>query len=212
MQSTTTTTTTPPPRDAGRWSFRRFGADAEAQATSDTWDDIYRHGPALVAEIDRRKGDLYEAEATLTGPIDANIAGLPNKATLRAVRQRIRATTREMLESAGGAEEGADGTVHLRMPVEQWRRFCELAEQMDGLARALFANVQSGAEAVQNTQKSLKKLDTQLREFITTVWDLNSERAKAFPPFFTDLGPLHASVYGMGCMTTTSTPAKPKPH
>lgn len=208
MDSGTTTTTTTPANSPERhqWSFRRFGADVEGQATLDTWDSIYRHGPGLVKEIDRRMGDLYEAEAKVMGPVNTSVTGMPNKVKMRTLQQHVRSVTREIRTDylVGGTEED-DGMVHLRMPVEKWKRFQELTEQMDQLVKVLASKVSSSAEAVRNTQRSLKKIDTDIKEFIAMVMEFNRKRMAAFPPFYTELGSLHASLYGLGCMTTNTT-------
>jgi len=208
-----------------RWSFRRFGSHTEAQSTSDTWDDIYRYGPDLVAQVDSRKGELYEADSIVSGELRTNVAELPNNTTVRDLGKHIKTTieaihrspvVHKINEAMGESidvrpkDVGDEGArVVVEMSRVEWERFVDLLSKMDKLTAGLVKRVVDTASIVRSTQKSLKTLDAQLKEFIATVWGINAERAKAFPPFFTDLGPLHASVYGLGCMTSTTTTSAP---
>lgn len=198
-----------------RWSFKRFGADAEAQATVSTWDEIYRSGQTLFEQVDSRKGELYEAETMINHDLSGIIAGLPHPQNLHSLRKHIRSTMEgikgcpvtETIDSASVG--GEDEQINVSVSREEWDKFRELVNNMDHLSTALVRTVLTTSGIIKNTQKSLRTLDSNIKEFIATVWSINAERTKAFPPFFTDLGPLHASVYGLGCMTTQSTTKTP---
>jgi hypothetical protein len=205
-----------------RWSFNRNNASGEANATTDTWDALYRHAPPIFKQIDARIGELYEAEGTVFrnrsergdgSTVPTNITDLPNKTALRQVDRCLQETITRLMDGAiesgyaqcdDGGKTPSDAMITVKIPLAEWGELRRLMLQLKGSSSILVKNVGDTVDSIKNTQKSLKRLNTEIREFVATVWSINAERSKAFPPFFTDLGPLYPSVYGTGAVSTST--------
>lgn len=213
----------PPPR----WAFRRFDADAQAQAASDTWDELHRRGLSIMAEIDQDDGALYEASRrteesmrTLAIPrtTDCTAAARQSTAAARAllkILQEIapppppapadRGDGGDATGGAGGEEEDEEGVYIVPLNGRQIAGLCAHLETWVGEASKLAARTNATIENAQGTRKRLGELDTRIRDFILTIWSLNAEKAKAYPPFFSNIGPIESTLYGIGRTTTTTT-------
>lgn len=204
----------PPPR----WAFRRFDADAQAQAASDTWDELHRRGLSIMAEIDQDDGALYEASRrteesmrTLAIPrtTDCTAAARQSTAAARALLKILQEVAPPPPPSAGqgGEKEAGGGEEEVYIVPLTGRQIASLCAHLEtwvGEASKLAARTNATIENAQGTRKRLGELDTRIRDFILTIWSLNAEKAKAYPPFFSNIGPIESTLYGIGRTTTTT--------
>lgn len=197
-----------------RWSFRRFEADVQAQASADTWDELHRRGLAVLTEIDENDGSLYETSRQAEEAM--RVLAIPRTADCTAAARQSTAAARDLLATlqdvapltaAAGGEGGGDPDSNMYVVSLNARQIETLRRQLRAWvseASKLVARTNTTIETVRATRERLGAMDTRVRDFILTIWSLNAEKAKAYPPFFADIGPIESTLYGIG-RTTTST-------
>lgn len=194
-----------------QWSFRRFGADQEAQSASAVWDHMHRQAPRIFDGINDRKGELREAEETVWS-VAEDIVALPNQTSVRDTGKTIKNITESILkhpvvqEVSRAESPEEDALVVIEISKAEWQEFIGLVTRLNKGGVMMATRIVNSLKVIERSKNNLIELDREIREFIATVWRHNQQRAKAFPPFF-DLGPLNANVYGFGCVTTKVTNA-----
>jgi hypothetical protein len=248
------------------WSFRRFGADRQANTAVDTWDYLLDHSEKLLTGLNDRYRDLMQTEQQVRTWKQAAFPDQPNShdgstqeqsRNLSAPNDSIGHAPLNRADSHRIQRNCIDTATHLLQRIREQRRRHQqerLSHQVkhpDCPGSPTFATNDNDDDTAGNTTRpkpcactccmhlSLQSVDPQVgdlehllvvfirhsqallkhanaaltklhqtrtivsaqndkvREFINTVWSMNLEQNRAFPPFF-DLGPLDAPLYGIG--------------
>ena len=213
----------PPADSPPRWAFRRFDADVQAQATADTWDELHRRGLSIMAEIDQDDGSLYETSRQTEESMRA--LAIPRTTDCTAAARQSTAAARALLKilqeipppppspsssssSREGGKGGSDPDEEVYIVPLNGRQIAGLCKHLEAWvseASKLATRTNATIENARGTRKRLGELDTRIRDFILTIWSLNAEKAKAYPPFFSNIGPIESTLYGIGRTTSTTT-------
>lgn len=205
------------PDGAERWAFRRFDAPAQAQTAADTWEELHRRGLPIMTELQQHDGSLYETSRETEETMRA--LGIPRTTECSAAARQSAASARILLktlqqiapppppttpETPETLAKGEDAyTVTLSR-----RQIADLVRHLEAWlvdSGKLAARTNATIETAQATRKRLGEFNTRIRDFILTIWSINAEKAKAYPPFWSDIGPIEATLHGIGRTTTSKT-------
>ena len=207
------------PRPRVWTSFRRFGADIEAQGASETWHELRSRTAPLLEDLLHRRDDLYQAETALSTSMNltfvpriqdcrqANRSALDSARWLQLLLSSYAMDDDEAQEEEGEAEEEIvivlkrSELKDLQMHVSAWINH----------SQRMRACCESAIKSIKKSNEALAGVEAKLRDFIYNLWSFMAERSKAFPPYFKHLGPLHPSLYGMG-RVPPSPPAEAPPN
>ena len=103
---------------------------------------------------------------------------------------------------AGGGDDDpgfsdSDAVVYLRLRQHELEAMQRQLEVFVKGSRQLVSHCEAVIKTSNQAQAALSGELDAIRSFITTIWSTSAQTTKAFPPFF-DLGPLDASLYGIG--------------
>lgn len=209
----------PPSQEKPRrnWSFRRFGADDRAQAMTDTWDELQSVPLPILDRLTSHHRDLYQSEQVLHERSQAvfqdpssphqqhhTLSRKDASALVKETKQaaaRVLTTLNVVDQTQGSFDVDIDGEENKTMYIQMQRaEFVALQEELRRFVKGssqLASHCESVLKVSNEARTALgRELET-IRSFITTIWSINAENAKAFPPFL-DLGILDASLYGIG--------------
>ena len=212
MQAETTDSQRRPAEPAqaqpGPWtSFRRFGANIEAQGTSETWHDLHRLTTPLLEDLLHRRDDLYKAETALSDSMkltfiprvqDCRNANRNALDSARWLQLLLSSYAMDDDEAAEDEEEEAEEEIVIVLKRSELKDLQMHVSAWISHSQRMRACCESTVTATKKSNEALAAMEAKVLDFIYNLWSFMAERSKAFPPYFKHLGPLQPSLYGMG--------------
>ena len=205
------------PRHGPYTSFRRFGADIEAQGASETWHELRSLTSPLLEDLLHRRDDLYQAETALSASMELTFVPRikdcrqANRNALESARWlQILLSSYAPTATDTRAEEEAEDEEEAKEEEEEEEEIVIVLKRSElkdlqmhvsawiNHSQRMRACCESAIRSTKKSNEALGGVEAKLRDFIYNLWSFMAERSKAFPPYFKHLGPLHPSLYGMG--------------
>lgn len=186
-------------------SFRRLGADIEAQGASQTWTSLRSLTAPLLEELLHRRDDLYQAETVLSDSM--KLTFIPrivdcrnaNRSALDSARWlQLLLSSYAVAEAGEAEEEEEEEEIVISLKRSELKDLQMHVSAWINHSQRMRACCESAITATKKSNNALAGVEAKLRDFIYNLWGFMAERSKAFPPYFSHLGPLQPSLYGMG--------------
>lgn len=177
----------------------------------DTWKELRTRSEALLKVLDERDRDLFRAQKDVadalknTAPTISAIPRTHGYRILRSTRSSAEKLLKMLEAAASGPAYGTSssssrpaGDVILSLPAQDYTALrLELRAYLQG-SGALMTNTEAALKATGDLRESVASTNSAMRNFVLSVWSLNAQRMRAYPPFFSQLGPLSPGLYGWG--------------